>query len=175
MCQIVVSVPQVLSSLLSDLALKAGCCWYKLPGKLSLRNKKNGMMWEFFPPGQSLEGMIHPRVVAIRNYQEGVDPSSVPQEFNHSPDVLCTFDVRFFETGGIFNQTLGPICDPPLVFLVQVVFEPIGNVPTRKTIAKGRLATCQPRTPAQQDDGFQCFLFRRDPLQDLLLSLSFWS
>ena len=84
-----------------------------------MKKKKNGMMWEFFPPGQPLEGMIHPWVVAIWNYQEVVDPSSAPQELNHSPDVLCILVVRFVETRGIYNHALGPICDSPLVFLVQ--------------------------------------------------------
>ena len=69
-------------------------------------------MWEFFPPGQPLEGMIHPWVVAIWNYQEVVDPSSAPQELNPSPVVLCILVVRVVETRGVYDCALSPICDP---------------------------------------------------------------
>ena len=41
-----------------------------------------------------------------------VDPSSAPQELNHSPDVLCILVVRVVETRGIYDHALGPICDP---------------------------------------------------------------
>ena len=56
--------------------------------------------------------MTHPWVVAIRNYQEVVDPSSELQELNHSPDVLCILVVRVVETRGIYDHALGHICDP---------------------------------------------------------------
>ena len=59
-----------------------------------------------------LEGMIHPGVVAIPNYQEAVDPSFASQELNHFPNVLCILVVRVIEAGGIYDRALNPICDP---------------------------------------------------------------
>ena len=55
--------------------------------------------------------------------------------------------VRIVKTRGIYDRALSAICDPPLVILVQEpLFGPSGKVPTKRTIAEGRFATCQTRT-----------------------------
>ena len=59
-----------------------------------------------------LEGMTHPWVVAIPNYQEAVDLSSASQELNNASDVVGVFIVRIVQTRRIDDDTLRAILYP---------------------------------------------------------------
>ena len=128
-------------------ALKSGCFWYKLPGKLSSRKKKNGIMWEFFPPGQPLN-----------DSSLGGGHSELSR--NCGP-ILCAAGTQPFpgcalyprcqsrwDQGYLWSCTQCHLWPTTGLFgaWTAALFEPSGKVPTKKTIAEGRFATCQPQT-----------------------------